>query len=174
MKWFLEKRKISELHEYAKNPRILKKNDAEHLQKSLSKFGQCEPIVINIDGTIIGGHQRLRTMRKLKYKEVDVYVPNTALTDKEVEELNIRLNKNTGDFDFDILANAWELDDLIDWGFKPEDFDLDLEQDSGADPEGEEAPPTIIKIEVGNEELASFENQLDMLLIKFATAKRKK
>jgi len=172
MKWFLEKRKISELHEYAKNPRILKKNDAEHLQKSLSTFGQCEPIVINIDGTIIGGHQRLRTMRKLKYKEVDVYVPDRTLTDKEVEELNIRLNKNTGDFDFDILANAWELEDLIDWGFKPEDFDISPEPE-GSD-SGEEAAPKIIKIEVGDEELASFENQLDMLLIKFATAKRRK
>ena len=56
--------------------------------------------------------------------EIDVRVPSRTLTDREVEELNIRLNKNTGSFDFDILANNFEVDDLLDWGFEP--FELSI------------------------------------------------
>jgi hypothetical protein len=127
MKWTLEKRKITELREFARNPRRLNKHDAKHLQESLEKFGQCEPLVINSDDTVIGGHQRLRTLKKLKYKEVDVYVPDSPLSEKEVEELNIRLNRNNGEWDYDMLANAWESDDLFDWGFLEEEFGMGTE-----------------------------------------------
>ena len=90
MKWSLEKRSVNDLREYAKNPRTLTKDQYVQLNESLTKFGQCEPLVINTDNVIVGGHQRLRTLRKMGYKEVDVYVPNSPLTEKEVQELNIR------------------------------------------------------------------------------------
>lgn len=139
MKWTLEKRRVSELREYAKNPRRLNKHDAEHLQKSIDKFGQCEPIVINSDNTIIGGHQRLRTLHKLKYKEVDVYVPDTPLSPKEVEELNIRLNRNAGEWDDDMLANAWDIGDLLDWGFTDAELAIDSsDQESESKDESDE------------------------------------
>jgi ParB-like chromosome segregation protein Spo0J len=133
MKWKLEKRKITELKEYGKNPRQLSKKQAEHLEQSLERFGQCEPIVINTCGTIIGGHQRIRTLRKLKAKEVDVYVPEETLSEKQVEELNIRLNKNVGDWDFDILANCWDTEDLLKWGFDAPELGLDIEEVESAD-----------------------------------------
>lgn len=125
MKWNLETRKIKDLHEYAKNPRTLSNEQGKHLQKSLTKFGQCEPIVINQDGTIVGGHQRLRTLQKMGKKKVDVYVPDTPLTEEEVQELNIRLNKNVGDWDSDVLGNSWDPNDLVDWGFSMEDLHLE-------------------------------------------------
>jgi len=176
MKWKLEKRLIKDLRQHARNPRKLEKHDAEHLKASIKRFGQCEPLVINSDDTVIGGHQRMRTLQKLGYKEVDVYVPDEPLTDREVDELNIRLNRNNGSWDFDMLANAWELDDLFDWGFTEGEFGLGEEAgaDAGAsdDPDAE-APPALFKIEVGNDERTSFENQLDDLLVKFPTAKKK-
>lgn len=128
MKWKLEKRKIKDLYEYAKNARKLSKEQGDQLQISIDKFGQCEPIVINADDVIIGGHQRLKTMRKMGYKEVDVYVPDEPLTDKEVQELNIRLNKNVGSWDWDILANSWEVDDLQEWGFSSKELELDFDE----------------------------------------------
>lgn len=117
MKWNLERRKIKQLKEFAKNARRLSKHDAAHLEESLSKFGQCEPIVISQDNVIIGGHQRLRTLRKMGYKEVDVYVSDTPLDEKEIEELNIRLNRNAGEWDWDVLANDWDQVDLSNYGF---------------------------------------------------------
>lgn len=138
MKWDLQKRNINEVHEYAKNPRTLHKDQAAHLHESISKFGQCEPIVINTDGVIIGGHQRVRTMRKMGHKEIDVYVPDKTLSEKEVQELNIRLNKNVGDWDFDMLGNAWDPVELVEWGFSMDELHLESLPDQG-DPGEKEA-----------------------------------
>lgn len=126
MKWTLENRLINDLIENEKNPRRLSKEQGVHLEKSLSKFGVCEPIVINIDNTIIGGHQRARILKKMGKKEVEVYVPDRPLDQKESDELNIRLNKNTGDFDYDLLANVWEPTELVNWGFTPAELSIDI------------------------------------------------
>ena len=140
MKWNVEKRKIKDLHEYAKTPRYLHKVEAEHLQESIDKFGQCEPIVINRDGIIVGGHQRVRTMRKMGYKEVDVYVPDLPLSEKEIEELNMRLNKNIGNWDYDMLANAWDPEDLLEWGFTEKDLHMDAKEEE--EEMAQEEPPS--------------------------------
>ena len=124
LNWTTEKRKLSELIDWEKNPRQLSKHDAEHIQKSLEKFGVADPLVINLDNTIIGGHQRKRILKMINDPnyEVDVRVPERLLNDEEVAELNIRLNKNTGAFDWDILANEFEMDDLLEWGFSEEEL----------------------------------------------------
>ena len=128
MQWKFETRKLSDIKPWDKNPRKLNKKGMEDLNKSISKFGLPEPIVINTDGTIIGGHGRFFTLKKQKAETVFCAVPEMALTDKEFEELNIRLNKNVaGEFDFDILANEFELSDLVDWGFDEKDFQIDLD-----------------------------------------------
>jgi DNA modification methylase len=53
-------------------------------------------------------------------------VPDRELSIDEMRELNVRLNKNQGEWNFDTLANNFELDDLLDWGFEKSDLDLDL------------------------------------------------
>jgi len=133
MKWNHEQRKITELKGHARNPRRLSKHDAEHLQKSLENFGQCEPVVINADNTIIGGHQRVSVLKRMKRKVVDVYVPQEPLSNQQVDELNIRLNRNSGEWDFDVLANGWDPGDLIDWGFTEGDLDIDVDVINEAD-----------------------------------------
>lgn len=144
MEWTLEKRLIKDLKPCGKNPRKLSKHDQEHLTKSLDKFGQCEPVVINSDGTIIGGHMRVRTMKKMGSKEVDVYVPQSPLSEKETDELNIRLNKNTGEFDFDILANEWEVEDLIEWGFLEDELGIGSDLGGDDDSKGSEEKKVVI------------------------------
>ncbi len=138
--WQTEKRKLSDLLPWERNPRQLSKVQAEHLEESLSKFGLVDPPAINTDNVIIGGHQRRNIMGLMKEygngAEIDVRVPSRTLADREVEELNIRLNKNTGSFDFDALANNFEVDDLLDWGFEP--FELGIEDetdDTDAEPQ---------------------------------------
>jgi ParB-like chromosome segregation protein Spo0J len=161
MEWTLEKRKISELTEYAKNPRSLSKEQGDHLKVSISKFGQCEPIVINTDNVIIGGHQRVRILRTIGKKEVDVYVPSRTLSEKEVEELNIRLNKNVGEWDFDMLANAWEPTDLVEWGFT----ETDLFDDVVEAPSKKSDPKYIIQIETKSlDKFEELENAVLLLI----------
>ncbi len=123
MIWHIEKRKVSDLKSYEDNPRILTKKGLADLKQSVEKFGLAEPIVVNTDGTIIGGHARAKVLNP--NDEVDVYVPDRLLDESEYKELNIRLNKNiAGEWDFDILANKFDMDDLQNWGFDEAELGL--------------------------------------------------
>src|SRR5271170_7199079 len=124
IQWHLEKRLIKDLRPHPKNPRQLTKDQERHLSISLEKFGLAEKIIINTDNMIIGGHQRIQILKKNKEKEVECWVPDRQLTEAEADEFCIRLNRNHGDFDFDKLANEWEVPDLLDWGFRPEELEL--------------------------------------------------
>ena len=148
MEWQHEIREIKTLRENPDNPRRLSKKQGEELKNSLSKFGQCEPVVIQPDGTIIGGHQRFRLLKKMGKKHIDAYVPKEPLSEHEARELTIRLNKNQGDWDFDMLANIWEVDLLLESGFTPEELHLEIVE--------EEKNPTKFTL------AAKFENEDDL------------
>ena len=136
--WHNEKRAIRDLIPYEVNPRQITNKQAKDLKASLAKFGIADPLIINTDNMIIGGHQRKKILETLLGYDpdfqIDVRVPDRELSIDEARELNVRLNKNVADWDFDILANNFELDDLLDWGFDKHELDLDLWQ-----PESEEA-----------------------------------
>lgn len=128
--WHNERRAIRELIPYEVNPRQITDKQAKDLKASLAKFGIADPIIINTDNMIIGGHQRMKILETLLGYEpdfqIDVRVPDRELSIDEVRELNVRLNKNVAEWDFDTLANNFELDDLLDWGFDKGELDLDL------------------------------------------------
>ena len=124
LKWHTEKRKLSELIPYDKNPRQLSKKQHEDLTKSIKKFDLAEIPAINTDNVICAGHMRTMILKEQNNGtdiEIDVRVPNRKLTPKEFQEYLIRSNKNTGEFDFEKLAD-FEFEDLKDWGF--EDYEL--------------------------------------------------
>lgn len=136
--WRTEKRKIDELKPFEGNPRQATEKQKEDLSKSLERFNLAEPIVINTDNTIIGGHFRWRILKEKGIKEIDVRMPNRTLTRKEVEELNLRLNKNVGEWDLDLLANFDE-EFLKEIGWSAEELDeiFGLEVDDEFDVEKE-------------------------------------
>ena len=57
-------------------------------------------------------------------KEIEVWVPDKPLEAKDVDELCVRLNRNVGEWDFDVLANEFEMNDLFDWGFSDEELSV--------------------------------------------------
>ena len=122
----IEKVKIAELNPAEYNPRRMTNKQYEDLKNSLEKFGLVDPIIINSDNTVVGGHQRLRIMRELGAELVPVVRVNLSKEDEK--ELNIRLNKNSGEFDLDILANNFEIDELKDWGFKDIELGLNIDK----------------------------------------------
>lgn len=127
MKWNLKKIKVSDLKENPKNPRKLTVKGLNDLEKSIKKFGVAEPLVVNTDLMLCGGHGRKKILERLNITEVDCYLPEKKLSQKEFNELGIRLNKNiAGEFDFDILANEFELPELLEWGFEEKELDLNL------------------------------------------------
>lgn len=136
--WKTEKRKISDLVPTEHNPRRLTDKQYKDLKKSLEKFHLAEIPAINTDNTILAGHMRLKVLQKIEGEnfEIDVRVPNRELSKKEADEYLIRSNKNSGEWDDDILANAFDMKDLEDWGFDSFDMgdfgdDDDYQDDSG-------------------------------------------
>jgi len=136
--WHTEKRKISELIPAEYNPRQATEKQWKDLEKSLEKFNLADPIVINKNNRVIGGHFRLKILQAKGVEEVDVRVPNRLLTEEEERELNLRLNKNLGEWDLDKLANFDE-ELLKDVGFSQEELDeiFGLEIDDSFDVEKE-------------------------------------
>ena len=123
----IESIKINKLKPATYNPRQISTKQYNDLKKSIERFGLVDPIIINKNGNVVvGGHQRLKICKELKHTEIDCVVLD--LSKEEERELNIRLNKNTGDFDMDILANEFDIDELTDWGFKHIDLDLNIDK----------------------------------------------
>ncbi len=124
--------KISDLIPAEYNPRQLSKEQHEQIKASLQRFGFVDPVIVNTHedrkNIIIGGHMRTRVAESLGFEEVPCV--ELCLNLDQEKELNIRLNKNTGEFDFDALSNYFEVDDLVDWGFSLDELDLleDIEE----------------------------------------------
>ena len=117
IKWNIEKRSLDDLKGYDKNPRKFTEKGLKDLEKSLKNCGDANIITINKDNTILGGHARLQVMKQLGYTEVDVKVPEKKLSEKQCEEIVIRLNANTaGEWDLDKLQADFEVEELQDWG----------------------------------------------------------
>ena len=129
----IEEIEISKLKPATYNPRQITTKQVKDLKESIEKFGVVDPIIINKDFTIIGGHQRYMILKEAS-KRVEWEYPPTIpcvmldLSKEEERELNIRLNKNTGEFDMDILANEFDIDELTDWGFKHIDLDVNIDK----------------------------------------------
>ena len=106
------------------NPRQMTADQVQALTDSIKRFGLVDPIIINThkdrENIIIGGHQRIRIARELGIETVPCV--ELELTPEAERELNIRLNKNTGEWDWDALANYFDVGELLEWGF--EDFEL--------------------------------------------------
>lgn len=124
MKWHTEKRKISELIPHQQNPRQMTEKQVKDLTESLKKFDLAEIPAINTNNKILAGHQRLKILSLLgrQDEEIDVRVPDRLLTEQEETEYLLRSNKNTGEWDWDMLAN-FDIDFLKDVGFVSEELD---------------------------------------------------
>ncbi len=117
--WHTEKRRISDLLPYPKNPRKISQKQLNDLKKSLEKFDLVEIPAIDIDNTILAGHQRINLLSIIGRSDelIDVRVPNRKLTDEEFREYNIRSNKNTAGWDNDLLSEYFDFNELQDFGF---------------------------------------------------------
>jgi hypothetical protein len=126
LEWTTEERRLGDLVPRDRNPVKISDHDAAHLKVSVDTFGQPLPLIVQPDGGLIDGHQRQKVLSMAEeYGDdtmVDVRVPNRPLTEEEVEELTIRLRRNTGEWDWDILEEDFDKDDLLKWGFLEEEL----------------------------------------------------
>ena len=123
MKWTIKEVKISDLKEYDKNPRKIKKEQLDKLTAHINEDGYHQRIIVNTDYTIIGGHQRKKALLQAGYKPsdvIEVLMPEWTLQQQELDRINVRDNLNFGEFDFDILQEQFNLEELEEFGFDKE------------------------------------------------------
>lgn len=119
----MQYRKLSELQKLEDNPRTITDKDFKILCESVEKnkdYFEARPLILS-DRTgklvIIGGNQRYEAAKTLGIEEVPTHLIEN-LTEKREKEIIVRDNINNGEFDFDILANQYELEDLDAWGIE--------------------------------------------------------
>ncbi len=151
----IQRVKIKDLKSARYNPRSWDEEATKHLVESIKRFGLVDPLIVNNapnrKNIVIGGHFRLKVAKDLGFKEVPVVYVNIADEAKE-KELNIRLNKNTGAWDYDLLAKFDE-SLLADIGFDSQEldeiFDLDIDEPEQFDLQKELEKLDIKKVEAG-------------------------
>lgn len=115
---------VNDLKAAAYNPRKWDKTAKEKLTESIKRFGFVDPVIVNGApermNIVIGGHFRLTIAKDMGMTEVPVVYVNIPDIEKE-RELNLRLNRNTGEFDYELLKE-FDMSLLLDVGF--DDHDL--------------------------------------------------
>lgn len=132
--------KIDELTPTENNPRQINQKDFEKLKKSLKEFPEMKEIrevVIDENNRILGGHMRVRALKELGEKTV--FVKQVfGLTEEQKNEFVIKDNIANGEWDFDTLANEWDLEKIQDWGID------NIKKSIQDEKELEKDPPSII------------------------------
>lgn len=114
----IQKVKISEVKSNPNNPRIIKDDKFAKLVRSIKEFPkmlEIRPIVVNSDMVVLGGNMRLKACKEAGLKEVHI-ITAEDLTPEEQKQFIIKDNVGFGEWDWDMLANEWEAEQLEDWG----------------------------------------------------------
>jgi hypothetical protein len=110
--------KLNEIKPNPNNPRVIKDDKFKKLVESLVLFPKMlekRPIVVDENMVILGGNMRFRAAKEAGLKEVWIDVADDW-TDDEKQQFIIKDNASGGEWDWDMLANGWEIENLADWG----------------------------------------------------------
>lgn len=116
MNWYLEK--ITKVKSNPNNPRLIKDDKFHKLVNSIKEFPkmlEIRPIVVNDDMIVLGGNMRLKACKEAGLKEVPI-IKASDLTEDEQRQFIIKDNVSGGEWDWDMLANDWDVEQLDDWG----------------------------------------------------------
>lgn len=136
VEWTEKTVKLSALKPYERNPRKITKEAFDRLKNRIDRLGYHQRIICQPDGGVIGGHVRLRALTELGYKEVKVLIPNRELSQEEFREALISDNGQFGEWDIDMLAADFEIEELVEWGVPEALVDGFREPDFTPDPDG--------------------------------------
>lgn len=142
--------KLSAIKQNPNNPRSINKDKFAKLVKSIEEFPrmlEIRPIVLNKDNIVLGGNMRLKACKQIGLTEVPVIYADD-LSEEEQRQFIIKDNVGFGDWDWELLANEWDVDDLSDWG-------LDVPKEGATDEEfGFENEAWFLNIEFEDEKEA--------------------
>tara|TARA_R110000772_G_scaffold125383_5_gene232050 strand:- start:49 stop:492 length:444 start_codon:yes stop_codon:yes gene_type:complete len=122
---------IKTIKETPGNPRFIKDAKFKKLVKSIKEFPEMlkiRPIVVDENMVILGGNMRLKACKSAGMFEIWID-QHFNLTEQQKREFIIKDNSGFGEWDWDILANEWDIQQLSDWGVDLPVFDLPIEDD---------------------------------------------
>jgi len=122
--------KLSTIKPNPTNPRLVKDDKFLKLVESIKQFGEkmmpLRPMVVDENNILLGGNMRYKALKELKYKEVPESWIKQAndLTEEEKKEFIIKDNVSFGIWDWELLANEWDSEELEAWGLDIPNFDV--------------------------------------------------
>jgi hypothetical protein len=156
--------KISEVKANPNNPRIIKDDKFAKLVKSVQDFPEMldiRPIVVNADMVVLGGNMRFKACKEAGIKEIPIIVAEN-LTEEQQKEFIIKDNVSGGEWDWDMLANEWEVEQLNEWGVDVGGFDLKADEfgDGFTLPDGDKAPFQQMTFTLADEQAEQIKNAI--------------
>ena len=139
-----QKIKLSKIKKNPNNPRLIKDDKFHKLVKSIKEFPEMleiRPIVVNDNMVVLGGNMRLKACQEAKLREVPI-IKASKLTAEQQREFIVKDNVGFGEWDWDMVANEWDLEEIQDWGMDVLGFNVnDEDLKDGFDlPDGEKSP----------------------------------
>jgi DNA modification methylase len=137
----IEHVKLSAIKSNPNNPRLIKDDKFKKLVQSIKDFPkmlELRPIVVNDDMVVLGGNMRLKACKEVGLKEVPI-IKASELSDDQQREFIVKDNVGFGEWDWDMIANEWDTEQLTEWGLDlPKDMEVKLlaEEDDFEVPEG--------------------------------------
>lgn len=132
--------KIKDIKSNPNNPRVIKDDKFHKLCESIKEFPrmlELRPIVVNDDMVVLGGNMRLKALKHLGLTEAPV-IKASELTEEQQRQFIIKDNAGFGEWDWEMLANEWDLEELDKWGIDVPAFpetELEAEEDNYEVPE---------------------------------------
>lgn len=127
--------KLSEIKSNPNNPRIIKDDKFGKLVKSIQEFPkmlEIRPIVVNADMIVLGGNMRLKACKEAGLKEVPIIFADD-LTEDEQKQFIIKDNVGFGEWDWDMIANEWDAEEVEEWGLDIPEFSIKEELEAEED-----------------------------------------
>jgi hypothetical protein len=155
---------INEIKRNPNNPRIIKDDKFKKLVKSIQEFPkmlEIRPIVVNDDMIVLGGNMRLKACKEAGLKELPV-IKASDLTEKEQRQFIIKDNVSGGEWNWEMLANEWHVEQLEEWGLDVVGFDVDADEfcEDFSLPDGDKAPFQQMTFTLADEQAEQIKNAI--------------
>ena len=121
--------KLKDIKPNPNNPRIIKDEKFQKLVASIKEFPQMleiRPVVVNKDMIVLGGNMRLKALKEAGLTEVPCIIAD-ELSEDQQRQFIIKDNIGYGEWDWEMLANEWDTEQLADWGMNVPDFDPNVD-----------------------------------------------
>ena len=125
----IESISISEIKANPNNPRVIKDDKFAKLVKSIKDFPEMlklRPVVVNDDLIVLGGNMRLKACKEAGLKHIPI-IKASSLTPEQQREFIIKDNVGFGEWDWELITNEWDAEQVMEWGLDIPDFKIEAE-----------------------------------------------